>query len=252
MACEFQLPQQFLCFLCFHLWGGSLHRRTPRESQYLRSGLGRRRRSCFLPLGLKTIHQNLRSGLGWCRRSSFPQLGLATSCSLQLSLGRVLSAPIPWRLQAWFRDMATQSCGLETVAQAILGALKSLQRRSKVGHWQHSSFGTVCQQLASFPTASNFSLPSAPSKNLGFSLFSKKNGQQASKSRLSRSWSNDPVYANPLNYGVLGQSLRFIFFKKTKFSNALPSNFCFSTAPASFQAAAKILPSSFPPILFFI
>ena len=40
--------------------------------------------------------------------------------------------------------MATQSCGLETVAQAILGALKSLQRRSKAGHWQHSSFATVC------------------------------------------------------------------------------------------------------------
>ena len=45
--------------------------------------------------------------------------------------------------------MATQSCGLETVAQAILGALKSLQRRSKAGHWQHSSFATVYQQLAS-------------------------------------------------------------------------------------------------------
>ena len=26
-----------------------------------------------------------------------------------LSLGRVLSAPIPWRLQAWFRDMAQNS-----------------------------------------------------------------------------------------------------------------------------------------------
>ena len=44
---------------------------------------------------------------------------------------------------------AARSCGLETVAQAILGALKSLQRRSKAGHWQHSSFATVYQQLAS-------------------------------------------------------------------------------------------------------
>ena len=44
---------------------------------------------------------------------------------------------------------AARSCGLETVAQAILGALKRLQRRIKAADWQHSSFGTDCQQLAS-------------------------------------------------------------------------------------------------------
>ena len=55
--------------------------------------------------------------------------------------------------------MATQSCGLETVAQAILGALKSLQRRSKAGYWQHSSFGTVCQQLASSQLLPTFRCP---------------------------------------------------------------------------------------------
>ena len=54
---------------------------------------------------------------------------------------------------------AARSCGLETVAQAILGALKSLQRRSKAAHWQHSSFGTVCQQLASSQLLPTFRCP---------------------------------------------------------------------------------------------
>ena len=47
----------------------------------------------------------------------------------------------------------------------------------------------------------------------------------------------------------LAKVSNFIFYIKNKFSNALPSNFC--SAPASFQTAAKILPSSSPPNFIF-
>ena len=48
----------------------------------------------------------------------------------------------------------------------------SSEKLAKTGHWQHSSFATVYQQLAS-SNCFQFSLPSAPSKSLEFSLLSK-------------------------------------------------------------------------------
>ena len=43
------------------------------------------------------------------RNSELQAQSLPSKLGNDLSLGRVLSAPIPWRLQAWFRDMAQNS-----------------------------------------------------------------------------------------------------------------------------------------------
>ena len=71
---------------------------------------------------------------------------------------------------------AVRFCGLEAVAQAILGALESLQGalRRPACKPLHSSFETVCQQLASFLRKLHSCLPSSFPSYVSLASFLRK------------------------------------------------------------------------------